>query len=144
MPIPQDQAVLKSYFNTGDKPTEAQFAELIDTMFALYQDAKDTANGAVALIAAAAARYPRVYGYIKKVPPTLVNGYGIATVTTITLGVRITFTTPFADTNYTILLTEVDGYSGANPSVYISAKNVAWVDVKMSGVPETHIAILHT
>src|SRR5512137_1656866 len=30
-----DKATLKSYFNTTDKPTEDQFANLIDTIFSL-------------------------------------------------------------------------------------------------------------
>lgn len=29
----QTKTVLKSYFNTGDKPTESQFADLIDSFF---------------------------------------------------------------------------------------------------------------
>lgn len=29
----QDQTTLKSYFETGDVPTESQFADLIDTVF---------------------------------------------------------------------------------------------------------------
>ena len=29
----QSKTTLKSYFNTGDKPTEAQFADLIDSCY---------------------------------------------------------------------------------------------------------------
>ncbi|CAK0748594.1 hypothetical protein CCP1ISM_20044 [Azospirillaceae bacterium] len=32
MPV-QSKTTLKGYFNTGDKPTEAQFADLIDSFF---------------------------------------------------------------------------------------------------------------
>lgn len=35
------KTVLKSYFNTGDKPTEEQFANLIDTLFALGDNSSD-------------------------------------------------------------------------------------------------------
>lgn len=31
--VPQTQTTLKSYFQTGDRPTQAQYDELIDTMF---------------------------------------------------------------------------------------------------------------
>lgn len=33
-----DRAALKAFFETGDKPTEAQFADLIDSLFALIDD----------------------------------------------------------------------------------------------------------
>jgi hypothetical protein len=32
----QTKTVLKSYFETGDKPTQAQFADLIDSLFTPY------------------------------------------------------------------------------------------------------------
>jgi hypothetical protein len=34
----QSRAILKTYFETGKKPTEAQFAELIDSLFSLMDD----------------------------------------------------------------------------------------------------------
>lgn len=34
----QTRAVLKSWFETGDKPTESQFDELIDSAFNLVED----------------------------------------------------------------------------------------------------------
>lgn len=34
----QDRATLKGYFNTGDIPTQAQFADLIDSCFNLQED----------------------------------------------------------------------------------------------------------
>lgn len=34
----QTKTTLKSYFNTGDKPTEAQFADLIDSCYSLFED----------------------------------------------------------------------------------------------------------
>ena len=33
----QTKTTLKSYFNTGDKPTEAQFADLIDSCYSLFE-----------------------------------------------------------------------------------------------------------
>lgn len=34
----QTRAILKTWFETGDKPTEAQFEELIDSTFNLSDD----------------------------------------------------------------------------------------------------------
>lgn len=44
-------STLKSYFETGARPTAAQFAELIDTVFALYQDAVHHADEVAGLSA---------------------------------------------------------------------------------------------
>lgn len=42
----QGRTILKSFFQTGDRPTEAQFADLIDSMFNLEDDdASDIAGG---------------------------------------------------------------------------------------------------
>ena len=38
----QTKEILKSYFETGDKPTQAQFADLIDSCFNLPESAKRT------------------------------------------------------------------------------------------------------
>lgn len=42
------RATLKGYFNTGDIPTEAQFAELIDTIFDLSFTSSSVALSAIA------------------------------------------------------------------------------------------------
>ncbi len=55
MPIPETQANLKSFFETGDIPNQTQFASLIDTMFYNDQDAKNVANQAATDAAAAVA-----------------------------------------------------------------------------------------
>jgi len=34
----RSRAILKSYFETGDKPTQAQFVDLIDSLFSLQED----------------------------------------------------------------------------------------------------------
>lgn len=102
MPIPQDQTVLKSYFETGKVPTQAQFAEWIDTMFALFQQAQTTANNAVA-IASAITTGIRVFGLVSSAG-VLQDGYGCATSQLGAGVVRITFDDAFADTNYTLLL----------------------------------------
>ncbi len=44
-------SVLKSYFDTGCRPTAAQFGELIDALFALHQDALSQAQAPAALTA---------------------------------------------------------------------------------------------
>ena len=51
--VPQQEAVLKSYFETGDQPNQTQFEEFIGTLFALFVDAKTTANEAADLAAEA-------------------------------------------------------------------------------------------
>lgn len=40
MPV-VDIATLKSYFQTGDTPTEAQFIDLMDTLFSMVQNTGD-------------------------------------------------------------------------------------------------------
>lgn len=116
MAIPQSQATLKSYFETGDMPSQAQFAELIDTMFYLYNEvvassaaaasdaadaldavnnygpkvlAKFTSNGATVTLTA---------GSLNVASVTKVAGSGVGPFT-----YRITFTTAFASGAYKTL-----------------------------------------
>jgi hypothetical protein len=56
--IPQTQTILQSYFVTGAEPTQAQFTELIGTMFYLYQSAVNSAAAAAATAAALAGSSP--------------------------------------------------------------------------------------
>ena len=39
----QSRTTLKSYFNTGDRPTEGQFGDLIDSSIHLTEDRATTA-----------------------------------------------------------------------------------------------------
>jgi len=41
----QDRATLKTYFETGDFPTQAQFSDLIDSMLNLSDDISANADG---------------------------------------------------------------------------------------------------
>lgn len=41
----QGRTILKSFFQTGDRPTEAQFADLIDSMFNLEDDDNSDISG---------------------------------------------------------------------------------------------------
>jgi hypothetical protein len=139
MPIPQDQTVLKSYFETGDTPTQAQFAELIDTMFALVQAAQNTANAAQATAnsLAASGALAKVFATVKADgPPVLEDGFGVSSVTSQALSsgqrtVRINFTTPRADNHYTIAVRAVAGTTGVELDVVLVARNAAFIDLKV-------------
>lgn len=51
MPIPTRETI-KAYFETGDVPTQVQFAALIDAVYDLSQQANDNADAAVATVTA--------------------------------------------------------------------------------------------
>src|SRR5579872_5876840 len=53
--VRQTQAILLGYFQTGQVPTQDQYAELIGTMFFLYNETVNNAAAAAASAAAAAA-----------------------------------------------------------------------------------------
>lgn len=57
MPVPYTATQLKARFETGDVPTQQDFADLIDTVFHMSQQALDQADAAVALAEKAAAVY---------------------------------------------------------------------------------------
>lgn len=109
MAIPQSQTTLKSYFETGDVPTQAEFAELIDTMFALYQDAIDSADAAQA--AADAAEAAALAGAAKAIVSATYNAgwtiigndLNVDSITIVGGSVRVTFTEAFADANYVVV-----------------------------------------
>ncbi len=61
MAIPQSEATLLSYFETGDKPTQAQFEEFIRTMFYLY-------NAMLAAAAAAQAAAEGITDSVEGIP----------------------------------------------------------------------------
>lgn len=129
MPIPESQATLKSFFETGDKPTQAQFAELIDTMFYLYQAAQTAANAAVVTANAAMAATglamfsaPAVGGLGAAVVPD--QQQNISSITYIGAQVyRVTFVTPFINLRYLVAMTT---------NLVVSAKNAGYIDVLMS------------
>ncbi|HMJ90859.1 MAG TPA: hypothetical protein VK530_13645 [Candidatus Acidoferrum sp.] len=135
----QDITTLKSYFQTGDQPTQAQFGDVFDTMFALYQEAIDTAEAADDAVAAFIAGGVLAKAFVNSsvaAPPVVADSFNVDTVTSISTGgglrtVRITFDTPFADTNYTFIATAYDG-SGDSGVVSMITKNVAYLEINVA------------
>lgn len=110
--IPQTETILKSYFETGDKPVQQEFEELIGTMF--YYDAlalnaadaaSDLATEAIALAPVCLLKYTVSGG-------TINAQRNVASVALISSGGfdawRITWTNPFADANYIVQITWTD------------------------------------
>lgn len=110
--IPQTETILKSYFETGDQPTQLEFEELIGTMFyydalALNaaQDAQDAADEAISLAPQCLLKYT--------VAGTTINAQrNVASVASFTpdgfQAYRVTWTTPFVDEHYIVNLTWSD------------------------------------
>jgi hypothetical protein len=130
MPIPETQATLKSFFETGDKPTQAQFAELIDTMFALYQLTQTAANAAVATanLALAAAGVTLVSAPGATTAPVADQKLNVASITYlgIPLGFyrfRITFTTPYVNLRHIPVV--------LNNLTKLTPSNAGYIDVEV-------------
>lgn len=51
MPVPFTATQIKAWFETADVPTQQQFADFVDTLFHMVQQANDTADAAKALAA---------------------------------------------------------------------------------------------
>ncbi len=140
MPVPYSQNNLKGRFQTGDTPTQQDFADLIDTLFYLNQVALDTSAAAVASAAAALADSGRMM-WSTQVSPGIVftndieiNIASIVHTGTAPNGVtglyRVTFTTPFTNAFYVASLTSPITAGGANSTLlYIVAQNAAYIDV---------------
>lgn len=142
MPIPQDQVTLLSYFETGDKPTQAQYTELIETMFWLYQDAKDKAQQAADDAAEALSHAPQAMvaaHYVSGTSYTIDAQSNIASVTTRRISdsgldnvgnikLRFAFTTPMADALYVALLTPLSGSQNWD-RVSLVTKTVDYVEL---------------
>lgn len=104
---------LKDYFNTGDKPTEGQFVDLIDTMSLTDQDAKNVAlqaaDDATAALDLVEARSPRVIAKVRwtgsswQFIGTSFNTSGVPTGSATSLTVN--FDNNFANVNYTPIIT---------------------------------------
>ncbi|NJM13078.1 MAG: hypothetical protein HC889_15525 [Synechococcaceae cyanobacterium SM1_2_3] len=65
MPVPFTATQIKAWFETADLPTQQQFADLVDTMFYMIQQANDTAAAAVATADAAAASVSTCEGFFR-------------------------------------------------------------------------------
>ncbi len=107
--IPQDEVMLLSYFQTGDKPTQDQFGELIGTMFYQFQSLSDRMDALELLVADAIARAPQALasalwpgaGTIY----TLEYQVNVAQIQVLSAPTRfrITFIDPMPDTDYVVL-----------------------------------------
>jgi len=106
--VPQTQTVLKSYFQSNSIPTQAQYAELIDTMFwyanQTYSNSVSAASSSSALNAQyATVPTPSVSGKFNQYnsPAALTNwtygGSGSG------YSVTCNFSTPFPNTNYIVI-----------------------------------------
>lgn len=66
--VPQDEATLLSYFQTGDTPTADQFEEFIRTMFFLYNQmvaAAAAAQAAAEAVGDNGGRIPKCFGRVR-------------------------------------------------------------------------------
>jgi hypothetical protein len=124
MTIPQTQAVLLSYFQTGAEPTQDEFAEFIETMFYLYNEAVNAAAAAQAAQAAAP-------GPVVILSVTIAGG--VATLTGAQTNVAslvpsgenfaLTFTTAFGNTTYKALFFGMEEVSRTDGGMVLSAGN---------------------
>lgn len=113
--MPLTRAALKALFETGDVPSQANYADLIDTFFDIVQEANDAAAAAAAdaadALAIVEARAARCFGLLKAVDVGLGNDYAVDNVVgaTIVLSgtdkrtVTVTFDEDLGDTKYTVL-----------------------------------------
>jgi hypothetical protein len=112
MPIPS-RATLKSYFETADVPTQAQFAAFIDAAYDMAQDATDASAAALAAVTPIIETSLRAIGAFTLVNDSNGNITGGATVlrslgcsvstaapTGSTVVVTVTFDTANADADY--------------------------------------------
>ena len=118
MPIPT-RAELKAYFETGDHPTQAQFAALIDAIYDLAQQNSDDAAAAVAsadaAVATVAAKTPKAVAKVRyhsaQWVVDLQVGCTVALSGTQKRTMVLTFTTAMPDTIY---LVEVESGTSAH------------------------------
>ncbi|HEV8523080.1 MAG TPA: hypothetical protein VGQ71_01165 [Terriglobales bacterium] len=119
--IPQTETILKSYFQTGDKPDQLEFEELIGTMFHQDQLAITTADDAADVAADAMALAPvcllkATAGGGVTPPWTLAAQRNVAAMASIGSGtVRITWTTAFPNVNYVPVINASYTPSGSPP-----------------------------
>jgi hypothetical protein len=71
----ESRTTLKGYFNTGDTPTEAQFASLIDSFFSYASDFR-IAFGKVNQVGTAAPVFTFMFNQLGFTPTTSYNGVG--------------------------------------------------------------------
>jgi hypothetical protein len=71
--IPQTEAILQGYFQTGDTPTQNQFTELIGTMFYLYNEMLAEAAALSGQVAALQGALPQVLLHANSVSGAFAN-----------------------------------------------------------------------
>lgn len=110
--IPQTETILKSYFETGDKPLQLEFEELIGTMFYYDALALNAADAAADLATEAISLAPVCLLKYTVLGATINAQRNVASVAKISTGGfdawRITWTNPFADEHYIVQITWSD------------------------------------
>jgi hypothetical protein len=139
--IPQSEIILRSYFETGDQPTQDQFAELIGTMFYLAAQAAAIASSAGSDAAAALARTPLAVCSAKYPGSgagyTIEEGNNVSAVAFQNFGnpttrhVRFSFTVPIVDADYVVSLTPLDPAIGP-PQVQLVEKTITEVGFRFN------------
>jgi|GEM_PF-5949554 hypothetical protein len=139
--IPQTQLTLQSYFQTGDVPTQAQYLELIGTMFYLYNALNTSVNNAVAQINAATAAIEAIAPQVlvrftalvpASTPPAIIGAAtNVASITNVADKNRLTFTVPFANTNYKVFI--VGGT--------VATLNANWMDISAANAANVVLVI---
>lgn len=151
MPVPFDATTMKSWFETGDKPTQQQFADVIDTFMAKFQEAIDAAEAAedavTTFLAAPGARAKAFVNTTVAAPPVVADSYGVSGVTSVGSGggtrtVRITFMSAFADTNYTFVANCYD--ANVLGSITVAAKNVAYLELTCPDTSRLYVVFFHS
>lgn len=137
--IPQSEVILRSHFETGDKPTQDQFAEFIGTMFYLAQRAQDTADAALAVAALARARAPLVlvsatypgsgadYNMDQRLNVDTVQASGSVGGDRV---IRVSFTEALPSTAYVVLVTLFSSNQNWT-QVQIVNKTIDYVEIKV-------------
>lgn len=147
--VPQTESILLSYFETGDVPTEDQFAELIRTLFYLQaqtaaaaQAIEDLVNTYALPVAAGRVSYNGVTESVLKQVGCAVTITADRTGPDQSLQLDVVFTEERVDANY-IILTE------ANVSTLRSVSNVAttgfrvtWSGIASAVPTSAHFAVI--
>jgi len=143
--VPQLESILKSYFETGDQPNQTQFEEFIGTLFALYVDAKTTANEAAADAADAVSHAPMAMvaaHYVSGTSYVLDAQSNVASIETRNISgsalsdvgnrkLRVNFTAPLASVDYVISFTPLSS-SQSWSQVKLIAKTVDYFEVSVT------------
>lgn len=127
---------LKAYFQTGDYPTEAQFGDLIDTMFSQDQAALDASSQAVETAEAVAEALDGItFNFLVRAKlasntwTVLGTAKNVASVTKVAANrLRITFTNAFANTDYPVA-TGI-GLPNLSGGTLALIRNVAYVEIQ--------------